>query len=414
LSSDLHKIKQRLESLRERNEYDSIDKLDSYLSLNLENSGSHNHYIMLLRAYQIQDYNPDRNILELEEEDVMNILTEIENSRYKQKTDEYSTATKNKLRKALDYILRVQDLYWDEVTPRGLNIYQEESQELTKRKELVSPQDLNQFLDALGSTCKDKYVLRNEAFFYTLWNTGARVGAVRNIMLSDVEIKEHVVEVTVPAWKDSPERPELPLYFAAPVLKRYINSLPEDQDYLFKNREGNPIGYQGLRKVSRQAWKHLDENSEVDVKVDGQPMHIFRKSFKTYAGIMELLGPNDLDKWTGHALGSTQIKKIYDRRSTEDAGNKMRSALGLETQDEVNWKQKIAPQSCENCGQQNSSHRSMCFSCGGVLKPEELPGELDQRTAIDDMASMAEKTGGFTKSEIEDMVTRIVQNEVEK
>jgi integrase len=279
----------------------------------------------------------------------------------------------------------MQEKYWENLTPRGLNIYQKtDDREKTDKDELLNPQQLNQFLRAIDSTCKQKYVLRNEAFFYTLWNTGARVGGVRNIKAEDVTLKDEVVEVTVPAWKDSPKRPDLPLYFAAPVLKRYVQTLPEDQEYLFHNREGKPIGYKGIKNIADNVWQELEDKEEnFNVKYQGQPLHVFRKSFKTYAAIMDLLGPDESDIWTGHALGSTQIKQIYDRRDTASAGSQMRSALGLETTEETDWKQKIAPQKCQACGQQNSSHRTTCFSCGGVLKPEDLPGKLTEKETVD-------------------------------
>lgn len=382
---DLHSIGDRINSLREKNTYKCVDRLDQYLSLQLDNTDGTHHYRHLHNAKKIKAFDEDRNLLELDKDKVMEILTEIERSSYATKSKDYSKGTKNKYRKTLDYLLKMQDLYWDDLTPRGMNIYQKtDDREKTDKDELLDPGELNQFLEALDSVCKSKYVLRNEAFFYTLWNTGARVGGVRNIKVEDVKVDKQVVEVTVPAWKDSPRRKDLPLYFAAPVLKRYLKTIPDDQEFLFTNREGNTIGYQGLRKTTVNTWNYLDEKVDgFNVKYEGQPLHVFRKSFKTYSAIMELLGPDESDIWTGHALGSTQIKQIYDRRDTDSAGNKMRSALGLETDDKVDWKQRIAPQSCKDCGQQNSSHRSVCFSCGGVLKPEELPGGLDSKDSVD-------------------------------
>lgn len=376
--TDQHNVKTRLQSLRQKNQYQIVENLDQHLTLKLDNTDNEHHYRHLNNCMKIKDHKPDRNLENLDKDKVADILQEIEQSQYSTKVDNYKTASKNKYRKTLDYLLQMQDLHWDDMTPRGVDKYQSTTdQTKTDKEDLLNPEELNHFLQRIRNNSSKRQALRNEAFFYTLWNTGARVGGVLKTKTEDLEIHNEVVEVTVPQHKDSPRRENLPLYFAAPVLKRYLEA--QNQEYLFTNPSGDQISYRAIREKAVQAWKQLEEEDMVDVEWRGQPLHIFRKSFKTYAGIMELLGPDESDIWTGHAIGSTQIKQIYDRRDTGAAGNQMRKALGLEEETGKNWKKKIAPQKCESCGSINSSHRPVCFDCGGVLKREELPGSLDEK-----------------------------------
>jgi site-specific recombinase XerD len=201
---DLHNMKERIETFKDENNYKVVKKLDTYLSLNLDNPDTTHHYRNLHNAVKIKKHDESRDLLDLDEDEVKEILTEIERSAY-YNGDSYKKSTKNKFRKTLDYILKLQDLYWDDVTPRGMNIYQKiDDQEKTDKDELLNPVQLNKFLDALDEVCKDSTTLNYEAFFYTLWNTGARVGGARNIKIEDVKVEKEVVSVSVPSWKDSP------------------------------------------------------------------------------------------------------------------------------------------------------------------------------------------------------------------
>lgn len=375
-----HNIQQRLKKRRQKNQYQIVKELDQHLTLILDNPNTQHHYRHLGNLQQIKKHRPQRNLDNLNQKQVAEILQEIENSSYASKTSEYKQSTKNKYRKTLDYLLQMQGKEWDDLTPKGVDTYQTTTdQKPTDKDQLLNPKELNKYLSTLEGLSGKGNELRNTAFFYTLWNTGARVGGILKIKAEDVKIKDQVVEVSVPPHKDSPRREDLPLYFAAPTLKRYLKTVPSSQEHLFESRENNPLQYRAVRDKAVETWKQLENHGIVDVEWRGQPLHIFRKSFKTYAGIMELLGPDELDLWTGHAIGSTQIKKIYDRRDTEAAGTQMRSSLGLEKNRETDWKSLIAPQKCTECGQRCSSHREICFSCGGVLKPEELPGSLDEK-----------------------------------
>lgn len=378
----IHGATQRLETLRSKHsDLETLNELDNYLQQKLDNPNEDHHYRHLHNALKIIQHNQEKDLQNIDEKIFSDILSQIERSTYATKTDDFSISTKNKYRKTLDYMLKMQGIEkgFKEFARPGVNIYQKTSdQKKTSKDDLLNPEELNTFLRKLQDVSLDRQVLRNQAFFYTLWNTGARTGGLIQVKMEDVTVREQVVEVTVPAHKDSPERADLPLYFAAPVLKRYLETVPEDQEYLFENREGGLMSYSLMREKALQIYQ---ETPSIETSYQGQPLHIFRKSFKTYAGIMQLFDdPGNLDIWTGHALGSTQIKRLYDRRDTESAGNAMRQNLGLKTEDKKDWKQVLAPQTCQSCGEINSSHRKQCFSCGGVLKPKEMPSSITQTT----------------------------------
>jgi len=389
----IHNTGQRLESLRKKHKDNEIfEGLDQYLQQKLDNPNEDHHYRHMHNLSQILQHH--QGLEDIDQDTFQDVMASIEKSSYATRTDKFSKSTKNKYRKTLDYLLKTQSKNWEDYALPGVNIYQKTNdQDTTDKDQLLNPENLNTFLQKAGELSADKQSLRNEAFFYTLWNTAARTGGVLQIRLEDVTVSSEVVEVTVPSHKDSPKRENLPLYFAAPVLKRYINSLPKDQEYLFESREGQRLGYAHLRKKALQTY----EETGLDVKFEGQPLHLFRKSFKTYASIMELMPPGELDIWTGHALGATQIKRLYDRRDTETAGRSMRKSLGLETEDRKDWKKVLAPQKCESCGEKNSSHRPSCYSCGGVLKPENLPDQVKVNRGDPEKAELIGKIKSMRK-----------------
>jgi len=395
--TDIHGSREKVENIVENTEHQLLEKFHNYLSLNLSTTKNQNHYRHLSNLRKILEYQRQKEtsiqIENLDQDDVITILTQIENSEYK-KTGEYATSTQNKYRTTLGYLLNMQDKDWDDYTPKGVTKNKPRNdEELTDPEKVPNPEEIAEFLTYVESHSKNYTSLRNVAFFFTLWDTGTRANGLIPVKKDAVKVKDKTVEVEVVPVKDSPRR-KIECYFAAPILKKYLENHPcPDNPYLFPNmnteKQDNHIGYRQPYNIARNTWRKLVEDNRVDVNYQGQPLHIFRKSMKTWFKKMGILTGDEVDIRAGHKLGSS-MDRIYSRLSDSDSNTALRKQLGIEDEDDKDWKKVLEPQKCR-CGSLNSGHRLSCYSCGKTLKKQAYPEEVRQQTSKEDVQSELEK-----------------------
>jgi integrase len=267
----------------------------------------------------------------------------------------------------------MQDKDWENITPAGVTVYQKTEDDKTDPEKIPNPEDVKKFLQEVEARSHSKTRLRNLAFFFTLWETGARSGALKKTRL-DVEIHDKYVTVTVPPIKESPKR-KIDCYFAAPVLKQYLDNHPDEQsEYLFpemftstdrenpKKQSGSHVSADSMRKLAKRCWKTLTESDIVDVAWRQQPLHIFRKAMKTWFNNMDMMNETDIDIRAGHVIGS-DYTRTYTRKSDEDSNRSYRENLGIEEDSQKDWEKVLAPVKCTSCQSLNSGHRNVCRSC---------------------------------------------------
>jgi len=358
-----------------------IQDFNDHLVLTLDTTYESHHFRNLNNLKIMQREMPELAWENLGESDVKKLLVWIEDR-------DVTDKTRNKYRAALKKYLDMQDKSWEELTPRGVTVYQETEENHTDPEKVPDPEEIKAFLKEVETRSRSHTRLRNLAFFFTLWDTGARSNGLKKSPL-EYEVHDKYVTVTVYPTKESPKR-KVDCAFASPVLKKYLDNHPDpDSGYLFprieKDRQTESqssfskqhVNADSLRSLAKNIWKDLDESNVVDVDYDQQPLHIFRKSMKTWFNNMGIQNETDIDVRAGHVIGS-DYTRTYTRKSDEDSNRSMRKNLGIEEGEEKDWRQVLWPKTCGSCGELNSGHRDLCSSCGSAVTDKAYPyGEVN-------------------------------------
>lgn len=379
MTDEVHNTSERIENFMKRHSNRSSDvlhELNQYLKIQLPTPGNEHHFRFLNNLKKLRDVNREKDFpidfQELEKEDVKTLLAWIESTEWQD--GDVTVKTKNKYRNVVKKLLEMQDKEWEEMTPGKVKVYQNPEDNKTDPSKVPNPREIAAILRNVENRSKNKTSLRNAAFFTTLWDTGARVGALIRIKKEAVTVHDHTVTVRVPGIKDSETR-EVECFFAAPILKRWLENHPRGEtDYLFCNMRqsaGDMVKYENFRRLIVEVFEELENDEVIDIAWKGQPLHIFRKSMKTWFDNMDILSESDLDVRAGHVHGS-EATRIYTRKSDEDANRSLRKNLDLEDDEEVDWMQYMEPKRCEGCDCLNVGYRSHCFSCGALVGMEDL------------------------------------------
>lgn len=174
----------------------------------------------------------------------------------------------------------------------------------------------NEFEEMVNSCDNSDLGIRNRAILETLLSTGARVGEIKNVKLSDIDFSNHEIKVL---GKGNKERI---CYFndhTKEALRNYIdnsrlNLLGEKKsDYLFINHIGGHLTDRGIRLIIDNIIKISSINTKVTP-------HTFRHTFATMLlnegcdlkSVQELLGHVNLSTTSIYThVTNDRIKEIY-------------------------------------------------------------------------------------------------------
>jgi len=103
---------------------------------------------------------------------------------------------------------------------------------------------------------------------------------------------------------------------------------------------------------------------------------------KTWFNNMEIVNETDIDVRAGHVIGS-DYTRVYTRKSDEDSNRSMRKNLGIEEDDDRDWRKVLWPKTCDSCGILNSGHRDLCNQCGTSLTEKAYPyGDVKKQDGV--------------------------------
>jgi len=372
--------------LNQHQENQVLQDFNDHLVLTLDTTYEHHHYRNLNNLKIMQRELPELNWQDLGESDVKKLLVYIEDR-------DIEPETKNKYRAALKKYLEMQDKNWENLAPKGVTVYQETEDKHTDPEKIPDPEEVKKFLKEVETRSRPHTRLRNIAFFFTLWDTGARSNGLKKSPL-EYEVHDKYVTVTIYPTKESPKR-KVDCAFAAPILKKYLDNHPNPETgYLFprieKDRQNasqsthskDHVNADSMRSLANSIWQDLTESQVVDVDYHQQPLHIFRKSMKTWFNNMEIVNETDIDVRAGHVIGS-DYTRVYTRKSDEDSNRSMRKNLGIEEDDDRDWRKVLWPKTCDSCGILNSGHRDLCNQCGTSLTEKAYPyGDVKKQDGV--------------------------------
>jgi len=168
----------------------------------------------------------------------------------------------------------------------------------------LEPEEVARMVEACSS-------LRDRVVILLLFTTGLRVSELVSMRKDDIDLEKRSIRVRGKGGK------ERVVYFPetlVPLLKAYVEGLPEDAEYLFPSA-GRHMHYTTVERIVRKAA----ESAGLKKKVTP---HVLRHSFATHSlamgldlrEIQELLGHSSLSTTQVYAhVSRERLRRDYDR-----------------------------------------------------------------------------------------------------
>lgn len=225
---------------------------------------------------------------------------------------------------------------------------------MIKEKDILSEDDISLMISAADHP-------RDKAFLGVLWDTATRVSEIGNIKLSDIRVKDRLIEIDV--FGKTGGRTVYVVKYAS-YLRDWMDYHPSKKDRnapLWVNkRTGEAIDYAAINKLLR------DLAARAGIRKRVNP-HIFRHSSFTEMSRHKAVSEAMAKKLMGWARDS-KMPGHYEHLTSSDARDAILAVNGLEP-DQDN-KIHNAPIKCGMCGDINPPERTLCGRCGRVLRTE--------------------------------------------
>jgi integrase len=323
------------------------------------------------------------------------IRRQIQNSEFKRdlsKSNEYSEKNKKDHWTAYKYFLKhvrgVNNLEGSELLPPASFSSNEEKvdkQALTDPHDLPNREQFRKLLKTMQQQSSGKVADRNVAFFSMIWDTGVRAGEALATKIRHVEISNGNMYIDIQGNKKSKDRPNR-IYQCEKVLKTYYKNHPalDNPDaYLFPKTHFNEYEQHVTRNQMAEAARQAKRAADLDFKLYGEPIHIFRKAMSTFLSVNGIMEWETIASRQGKKGNST--KPDYVLQAEDDREIIEAKGFGLDPdQEEAEKKGHMAgrplmPQKCSMCSRRNSCLQDECVECEGELEYSTLPGEKDER-----------------------------------
>lgn len=240
-----------------------------------------------------------------------------------------------------------------------------------KPDDLFSLEEINRLVDNALS-------IRDKAFIYFLYETGARIGEIGRVTWADCKINHMTVAVTLDDQKTHKERTAfLTAAGGMKYLTEYRNSLGtvDNNEFVFTGNKGKPLSYSMVRKILVRAANRAGITKEVNP-------HIFRKSRITNMALEGYPEASIRDQMWGNQ--DTLQLRHYVKPSERDLEIAQLKAAGLPVDHLV--KPKRDP--VHRCGTVNKPTDKFCAGCGlpitpeGIAKADQAATEAGEMMAI--------------------------------
>ena len=211
--------------------------------------------------------------------------------------------------------------------------------------------------------CAD--TIRDKAFLYALYESGARMGEMLSLQIKDVTFGEHLTSILV---KGKTGQRRIPLVVCTAYISDWINMHPFRQNpeaflwcalYSGNRRPDKQLCYFSVVKMLRNAAKKAGVNKRVNP-------HTFRHSRATH--LAKKLTEAQLKQFFGWVQSSSMASQ-YVHLSGRDLDNAVLGLYGITTEEEKSAV-KISQEKCPRCEMPNPSNFMLCRRCGSALNDE--------------------------------------------
>lgn len=193
---------------------------------------------------------------------------------------------------------------------------------------------------------------KHQAFLAVLWESGARIASIANILRKDVKIAEGLAEVRFRHSKIG-EPYELVLQGSTHYLEKHLAFLPKDPDTpLWLNYRGERMGQNGFVRIIQSAT----EKADFAKKYKTNP-HFWRHSRATY--LASRLTEAELCSVMNWKIGSREAS-TYVHFSGRERKSAMLKVYGLEKAEEK--KPSIISIRCKLCSK-TTNNSDFCGNC---------------------------------------------------
>lgn len=262
-------------------------------------------------------------------------------------------------------------------------------------KDLLTPEEVDDLIGAAKNP-------RDRALIALLWDTGARIGELIDLTVSDIEDHEHGKKVVVEGKTGSRR---IPLRESVPYVNRWLADHPDpsrDASLWCKLREASgPVSHTYINvKILRKAA----EDAEIEKPVNP---HHFRHSRATF--LANHFTEAQLCEWFGWVQGSDTPAK-YVHLSGRDLDGAWKELHGIQDGEEKTAKDRA--QDCPRCNEVNEPGASFCMSCGQALGLEAAERIEETQGEVVDTATEKEKKLVWEILGIEDEAKKQVLEEI--
>jgi len=261
----------------------------------------------------------------------------------------------------------------------------------TMPKELLTFDDVKKMANATNN-------LRDRAFILVLYETGARIGEIFGLKISDVEFDTYGAKLNL-LGKTGPRK--IRIISSAPAVSNWKDQHPDNKNgsLLFVGignyRKGHRLEYQSFRKVLRVTAKKIGLEKPVNP-------HHFRHSRATE--LAKKLTEAQLCQYMGWKIGSKEAA-TYVHLSGRDIDDKILALHGLKEEEKT--EEQMKPIKCPRCKTVNDYAAKFCNNCSLGLDEKSIMEYDKQKEEAIDLGMILSKAKD--KDEIEEILKPMIK-----
>lgn len=338
-------LESQIEKVREDSKLSERNK-ELLLKFQRQNQTGKLRQVKLLKSIRLIGYYLNKDFDKVTKEDIESYVNYLTNSNYAEWTKyDYKTILKIFYR----WLGKTDVVSW--VKCRNGN----GKHTAMLPEELLTQEEIKKLIQAARTK-------RNRLLVSLLYESGARIGEIRNLKLKNISFDEYGCKVTL-SGKTGMRR--ILLRECVPFLKEYINEHPradEPESYLFTKSNGEFMCYQSIRKILRQIFQRAG------IKKRANP-HSFRHQRATY--LANFLTEAQMKVYFGWEQ-SSDMASIYVHMSGRDCDEALLSKVyGLAKLRKEAQESKLKPKECPRCKELNAVTNKYCSICNCPLDAEE-------------------------------------------
>ncbi|MCK4247772.1 MAG: tyrosine-type recombinase/integrase [Methanomicrobia archaeon] len=307
----------------------------------------------------------DKNFLEVNKEDIINFLSNLEQSKYSEWTKkDYKVALKKFFR-----FLGKEELMKDIKTTMRNN-------RKKLPEDLLTKPEIKKMIETADHP-------RDKAMISVLYEGGLRIGELASLKIKNVVFDEYGAVIKV-RGKTGERR--VRIISSSSLLAKWIETHPRREDKnapllinLSTNYKNKGITYRGIS----MRIKEIAKKAGVDKKITP---HLFRHSRATH--LATVLTEAEMSEYFGWVQGS-DMPATYVHLSGRDVDDKMLKIYGLKREGKEK-EEELKPKECPRCKYINGPTDRFCSRCGAVLDDtERVKLQMQSKRLAKDFSDLA-------------------------